>query len=377
MPWTVRQQSGHRSCSFGTAGGAKLYASAAGALSIGEPPRPDLAQFVVIPQFEPTRQGAAPDLPSPRPFSSAPRVSGHPVVVPPAAASPRPHTAVGATAMAGTSAASSGPAQLVRLFHPPSRRFLYVNRETGVPSMLNTSEATPAQGATSPRMAAIVGLTFELLVQHASTPRTDAAYLATQRGRQRDSGGLRHGVARQTKATTLPVRAFDMNTGAARGYVDGALPPRWSAQQSMDALSSFVGSSLRVDSTAIAPGTAPESRARTYREGRGGRNEQGEAQSRARRALPAEDETRKTAWNASQLDLSDVMAGGPLVLRNLFACDAPPSRASCIAHASVAEPLNSRSRLTVPPSGTKELPSPRDAPSHVMTRPQRFQTARQ
>ena len=65
-PWTVRQPAGGKSVTFATAGGAKLYATAGGALAVGEPPRADLAHFVVLAQ----PGGGGPEMPSPRPFSS-------------------------------------------------------------------------------------------------------------------------------------------------------------------------------------------------------------------------------------------------------------------------------------------------------------------
>ena len=58
-----------------------------------------------------------------------------------------------------------------------------------------------------------------------------------------------------------------------------------------------------------------------------------------------EDDTRKTAWEASHLDLSDVMSSGPLVLRNLFATG------TCSAVASGPRSVESSMRTRFAPLG--------------------------
>ena len=62
----------------------------------------------------------------------------------------------------------------------------------------------------------------------------------------------------------------------------------------------------------------------------------------------AEDDTRRTAWDASQLDLSDVMSGGPLVLRNLFACGSAGAPRS-------SEPTATRPRYVTPPGAVQPV----------------------
>lgn len=327
-PWTVRQPSGHRSCTFATTSGAKLYAGAQGMLVIGEPPRPDMAQFVVIPQYDRQQQqgggakataaGRDMQLPSPRPFSSAPVRSGGAVQP-----SPRPQTAapvsVGATA-GGADADSDAPL-LVRLFHPPSRRFLHVS-STGDASLTPAAEAAavPASGSTQDALRTVLpsssqpGLVFELLQQRGSLPQRLSPQ---QKSRQLPSrSGSRSSASGQpTQKATLPVRGFDMGTGTVRGTdsdddpfgallwgeADGA-PCRPLPQDA----ARFGGAS----SHQLPPPPYPLGlQGGVYREASRG----------SRRPHAPVDETRRTAWDASQLDLSDMMASGPLKLGTLFA----------------------------------------------------------
>ena len=51
-PWTVLQSSGHKFCTFATAKGLKLFCYGGGVLSVGEPPRPELAQFIMVADTE-------------------------------------------------------------------------------------------------------------------------------------------------------------------------------------------------------------------------------------------------------------------------------------------------------------------------------------
>ena len=379
-PWNVRMPAGQRTCTFSTSSGAKLYASISGLLGVGDPPRPDLAQFIAIPQ----RGAGGIAIPSPRPFSSSPRTGvGSPAVskaglsISSPWGSPRPQTATAAPGAANP----QGAHPLVRLFHPPSRRFLHVN-EMGVPSMVSAAEAYAIAEAISPRNPGRTippGLTFELLhAQRAQSPRfkcsAGAAHAGSSAARARAS---------QQPATTLPLRGFDMATGTSvrgRTRMDEPLPPRSSAAQlPLDGFGLIApGHRFEMTIRSQPPSniTNMEERTRHATSQRPGSGEHGRVAEHGRRSRPQEDETRKSAWDASQLDLSDVMAGGPLKLSSLFGCGGAGGSASSVPR--MIEPTRS---LYVPPLSVS-LPRPTAnpqalPPSRMMgqsSRPLRFQS---
>ena len=332
QPWLVRQlPSGHRACTFTTSGSAKLFASAAGALSVGEPPRHDLSQFLVIPQnleaaaggaLVSPRSGGDMQQPSPRPFSSAPRVMGGAAAQAPVA-SPRPQTAVAA---GPAPAATAQTPLIVRLFHPPSRRFLTVDPTTGVPSLppapVNTANAHPALSEIKSKLPVPhPGQIFELVrADQAPSPRSNYKGSPKRLAQQVVHAQATAARTGQGAVSTLPLRGFDMATGLVRGdELVEPLPPRsWSSPNPMlmGSLGS-VGREADVSSLAPSKGGGCSSAAETSA-AYVARLKAPSAHATTR-PPPQEDETRKTAWDASQLDLSDVMAGGPLRLGNLFA----------------------------------------------------------
>lgn len=316
-PWTLRQPPGQRTCFFSTTSGAKLYATAAGGLSIGEPSRADFAQFILLPNGG----GGASDMPSPRPFSSAPRSSAAAVV-----ASPRPQTAL---SVSSTTSGADGTPLLVRIFHPASRQFLHIAADTGLITLQNHVEGNTPTDATSPRVTPPLSLIFELQQQHVPTPRFRKSAATPNSTAQRSVGGRSTGPT----STPLPVRGFDMATGTVRGRMEElVLPPRSLLAPPPNR---FDPPGLPPQATgmeaSLAPGAGEHSR--TARRGR---------------AL-LEDDTRKTAWEASHLDLSDVMKGGPLVLGALFSTGGDRHMGASGA-TRVSEPVGMRSRY-VPASG--------------------------
>ena len=396
-PWTVRQPSGHRACTFATSSGLKLYGSPSGVLAVGEPPRAEFSQFVVIPQYEAhlnaRGMSGGQELPSPRPFSSAPRVSGANATALPIT-SPRPQTALplscGQAGVPGGAVAGADDAPLlVRLFHPPSRRFLHVSPHTGVASLQPAAESGPA-GAGSPRHPnqrsgppAKPGIVFELLQQHAPPARFSKG-TAVPKPRASEQGGgapsagpdgrpgSRGGTARGSGRPVVPMRGFDMSTGALQRQADeededlqGAAwavslavgaPPSVGSRETIGSLFGRPGSGVGggvgggvaggVAAGGVAAGGAGGSAGGGGRSGAptlqsqlaggGGGNslqpsgvsnlppplhdQRTAAQRRpyTRDGAHREDETRRTAWDTSQLDLSDVMASGPLKLGALF-----------------------------------------------------------
>ena len=307
-PWTVRQPSGHRACTFATSSGAKLWCSAGGVMGVGEPPRAELAQFVVIPYYgggETARGspgGRSTDMRSPRPFSSAPRVSGGGggvgVVAPTAAAmttSPRPQTAL------PTGSADSNARVHVRLYHQASRRFVHVDQHTGAASTRHTDSDAPS------------GLVFELLQQQA-LPQRFVKGIAPPVPRSKLSS---RGSARPSSSTrpahgqSLPMRGFDMATGAVQdpGPSDPLmtlLPKAWGAYTPPD-------TAVPLAAPASVPPFVQVGAARP-----GPPAKAAPPPAANRRVAPPQDETRATGWEPSQLDLSDVLASGPIRLSSLF-----------------------------------------------------------
>lgn len=359
-PWTVRQPAGARTCTLATSGGAKLYATAAGVLSVGEPPRSDLAQFIPIPHAS-----GSVDVPSPRPFSSAPRHSG--TTPASAAASPRPQTAVPPSSSIAAGAGSGAPL-LVRLFHPPSRRFLHLDAASGVASV-QLGTAPDGVAASSPRAAgrhalaapSQPGLVFEMQQQQQSPQQQSSRGPAS-----RASVAAPARTTRAQAATTLPLRGFDMATGSVRGRAQ-ELRPEYIAPRAP--VSSLL---FEPPPPPLSPPAAGELAARSAAEAArapsGGSADGGngapvgfgraaEPSFSSRRTAPRQvDDTRKTAWEASHLDLSDVVSQGPFSLRSLFAAGptgapaaiggAPlPARGACDGYAT--RPL----RFTPPPTG--------------------------
>ena len=266
-PWTVRQPSGHRACTFATSAGAKLYATPAGVLSIGDPPRTELAQFVVLPQHDVHAAAAAaaapPDArggrsgrggagggggeqPSPRPFSS-PRMGGGAKRVAQAAAlagaSPRPQAADGpyGSTIYGSPPPTGDPSAplLVRLYHPPSRKFLHVSAETrlGLTAARSRSEPADAGDARAAAAAAAARSRPRLRASAATRPATTLLQgrVRVRLGRLAaghagsDTGGGRQGgmpgqpysqsrlASAQRPRPVVPVRGFDMATGDLQG----------------------------------------------------------------------------------------------------------------------------------------------------------------
>ena len=413
-PWTVRQPSGHRACTFATSAGAKLYATPAGVLSIGDPPRTELAQFVVLPQHDVHAAAAAaaapPDArggrsgrggagggggeqPSPRPFSS-PRMGGGAKRVAQAAAlagaSPRPQTADGpyGSTIYGSPPPTGDPSAplLVRLYHPPSRKFLHVSAETGSVSLLHAPDPNPPMPGTRapppPPPPPAPGLVFELLQQHGPPPRfckgaSACASAGSRPGtRGSDTGGGRQGgmpgqpysqsrlASAQRPRPVVPVRGFDMATGDLQGrrrheHEDEHSIPSWALSvPGAEPLGPYSAGLLRGGGGSTQPAAAATGAAATGGRVRGVGSMQtgaplhptggGPRLAHGRQAQPAgspaaeqdKDETRRTAWEASQLDLSDVIRPG-LNLGSLFG-GMPSAPVSTSARAPPSRPVMGR-----------------------------------
>lgn len=421
-PWTVRQPAGSHACTL-TSGinGAKLYASATGQLAVGEPPKPELSYFLIVPnaaeeeRAEEAALGAGAGSSGPgalpnRPFSShSPRVSS---IQPPKPAQ-RPQTALASSGGGGGSALLSsatspvGGPLLVRLYHSPSRRYLHIDRSTGVASLQHSMDGSSLGGSArqvrSPfgRPSAAVpqpSITFELLLRHSppggQRPQSSGGAAGGQPmppmralptpGPQPVLGGtsrLRVGTApasmagghgsgsRPTAQPSLPVRAFDMATGSVRSQHEPGLLGGWRP--------SIGGVGLGLATPWLAPmfdGAPPvfalgdaDTQAGPQQPGGGSSGGSSGAvgggsgatvvASGRRHFGGAEDRVmRQSAWEASQLDLSDMMAQGPLKLSSLFSCGVGgPSFAGAPA---VGEP----SSLSKPPPA--ELSSAQYSVSH-------------
>ena len=242
-------------------------------------------------------------------------------------------------------------------------------------------------GTTSPRADPIrlplgdplqPGLVFELLVQQTPSQRVPRAAAngashgssvsagappparGSRPASRGDGGGSHRGGG------TLPVRGFDMATGtvqagqpaSSEGSQGTAAP--WEmfgmgeAPNPLTAAAAVtlrpLGSACTAAAAAAAAAPPPPSRPsvtaaydaerdlvpRGYATRplekaltggtRGGRSWPGR---HASSTAEAEAEARRTAWDASQLDLSDVMARGPLNVRSLFAPSATQCSAAC------------------------------------------------
>ena len=422
-PWLVRQPAGSHACTFSSAAGALLWGSLAGEVSVGEPPKADLSHFLVMPYRpeEPAiglaagETGPTGHKMSPRPFSSqSPRVSAsiHSNLA------QRPQTALAASGGGGGGTSADDVRLMVRLYHPASRRFLHIDPATGAASLQPAKiEPEPSSKGGGSRAAARgklrpptsqLSVTFELLLRHArDAPRpgtsaraataaappmrvmpVEAAPINVAGGggasllssRPSTRGGAASG---RPVAPALAARGFDMATGVstrpnfgrgdlfeslrAEGLLpagltaaeldgfDGTLPP-W-AMPSMGLEEGF-GASVPMPQaprvSIAAPSAASAAAAR---------------QASARGGKPADD-AKRSAWEPSQLDLSDVMAQGPLLLSSLFA--SPPSFGAGMpvrqverAQPPLAQPPYAQPPLAAPPLAAAMMaPAPHYSEAH-------------
>lgn len=356
-----------------------IYASAAGDLAVGMPPRAELAHFWLLPQLtekpDDGREAAhGPGAghagrPHSRPFSShSPRMSV------PQPSHQRPHTALpftssgwGANGGSGTgqgSAAVSAPFY-VRLLHRPSSRYLHIDAATGAASLQPQVEPQPSNVYVNGRGDGDAGragrpplsqlsTTFELLLRHAppaqrGLPSAPPAHALSHERQpamrllpapEQQQRTLGQHTAR--KPATLASKRFDMATGSVRDTGEG--PMAWTSALDLGHLGGHLG---EIDGGGLSgvdgswSGREPDGGC--FGGGGGGAFSAGappqpvtaatlRGDSRAAGAArpptgvfqPTTDSTRQTAWEPSQLDLKDMMAGGPLVLRSLFAAQAPP-----------------------------------------------------
>jgi hypothetical protein len=476
--WLVRQPAGSHACTFGCPSGGALFGTPQGQVSVGEPPKPELAHFLVLPLRHDHSDSAAAGAGagsggdggdgggggggmgmgmgtgsggrtiSPRPFSSqSPRMTSHlqPMLTQrPQTASPLAASAAGSSGGAGAGGSGGGlPSAeaatplIVRLYHPPSKRFLHIDPASGLASLLAEPAAPPAGGSpaaagrttirsTQRPTAAQLSFAFELVGRpsrevarappagHSASamppmrtlpPADAAAAVGAVRAPSSSAvvpsvggAGAHHGAAggaahsrlpnrgaapshasdRRATPSTLPTRVFDITTGAATRstwpsaarpeaslfdtlYEEGLLSLSDAVDLNAQLLGGGAGGgagggfgagdaggprgecsgggecSLWGAQHSATPTPAPV--LTVLRTGAGAADSsrlQSRAPSQARGAVPGSsraprnpaDDAASSAWEASQLDLRDVLSHGPLMLRSLFAIPAShaPSR---------------------------------------------------
>ena len=331
-----------------------MFATSAGELSTGEPSRPDLAHFVILPDtFEPNmlKRACGRNDPGsttvPRPYSShSPRID-----LPTAGSGCRPHTALPSSGQQGAAA----PVPLfVRVLHAQTKTFLHTDAATGQIFLKASTTDSPAgslaangdqQSDDSTRRN---GSLFEIL----SCNERDALRAISGHDvpsiRTVSTVSSRQAVAAVSSGRNpcaLPVRGFDMATGTVRAHQD-------------DYLSSLLESATnfareRPASTLVS--STPNMKHPDGPVASCGNTEpcQDQATSFAECKRASNDDSKTTSWEPSQLDLSDVISQGPLQIRNLFNCVALPG--STLSSMEGCRRLE-RSRLRTPAPALPLLP---------------------
>jgi hypothetical protein len=332
-----------------------------------------------------------------------------------AAASPRPQTAnlpYGSTSPrhgggAGAGGGAGGPVPadpsgpvLVRLYHPVSRKFLHVSPETGLASMQSPPEPPAAPvyhgrggaSAAAPAAPLFLGAAFELVQQHGAPPphpswagteaRPTASKPPSRGGEAVGGGGLlaqpygstgstlggasRAGASQPRGARpVVPLRGFDMATGGLQnrreeGNEDADMAAWALGLPGADLLGAHAAG-MREGGLATAGGAGAGAGVHLLP---GDRSVHGRhaAQRPASSSVSAGDsarrrergdETRRTAWDASQLDLSDVIRPG-LNLGSLFGgapSDPPVAHGVYRASYSSRPPSSHLAAAAAPPAG--------------------------
>ena len=245
--WLVRQPAGSHACTFGCPSGGILFGTPQGQVSVGEPPKPELAHFLVLPLRHDhgiaTAGAGADDVAdgtgadagagmgmgkgmgmgggrtiSPRPVSSqSPRMTSHlqPMLTQrPQTANPLGASAAGISGGAGAGSSGVGlpgaevqTPLVVRLYHSPSKRFLHIDPASGLASLLAEPPAPPAAGSPAAGSPAAAGRTTFRSTQRPSTAQLSFAFELVGRpsrevARAPPAG---HGASAMPPMRTLPM----------------------------------------------------------------------------------------------------------------------------------------------------------------------------